>query len=122
MSVATIDVLAETPTSQYGTSESVISSSVELSCRCLLSNPLSIIDLTSEVIRSVVGIFRGSIVCFWIFAQPEFPSVMLLPQYSQVMIISPNFGEIGAPQLGHFNELAPEGAITSVFPTGPTLS
>ncbi|HEV2119867.1 MAG TPA: hypothetical protein VGS11_07175 [Candidatus Bathyarchaeia archaeon] len=112
MSVATIEVLAETATSQYGTSERVISSSVELSCKCLLSIPLSIIDLTRSVISSVVGIFRGSIVCFWIFAQPEFPSVILLPQYSHVIIISPNFGAIGAPQLGHFSEVAPEGATT----------
>jgi hypothetical protein len=46
------------------------------------------------------------------FAQPEFPRVMLLPQYSQVIIISPNFGAIGAPQLGHFSDAALEGAIT----------
>jgi len=26
------------------------------------------------------------------------------------MTISPNFGEIGAPQLGHFNDAAPDGA------------
>jgi len=26
------------------------------------------------------------------------------------MTISPNFGEIGAPQLGHFKDAAPEGA------------
>src|SRR5689334_13376561 len=116
ISVATIDVRAETPTSQYGTSESVISSSVELSCRCLLSRPVSIIDRTREVISSVLGIFSGSIVCFSIFAQPEFPRVILLPQYSQVIIISPNFGAIGAPQLGHFNDVALEGAITGVAP------
>jgi hypothetical protein len=46
------------------------------------------------------------------FVQPALPSVTLLPQYSHVMIISPNFGEIGAPQLGHFNDATPEGAIT----------
>jgi hypothetical protein len=28
------------------------------------------------------------------------------------MTISPNLGEIGAPQLGHFNDVTPEGAIT----------
>jgi len=35
-----------------------------------------------------------------------------LPQYSQVMTISPNLGEIGAPQLGHFKEATPLGART----------
>jgi hypothetical protein len=29
------------------------------------------------------------------------------------MTISPNFGEIGPPQLGHFRDVAPEGARTS---------
>jgi len=29
-----------------------------------------------------------------------------------VIIISPNFGEMGAPQLGHFRDDALEGAIT----------
>jgi hypothetical protein len=28
------------------------------------------------------------------------------------MTISPNLGEIGAPQLGHFKDAAPEGART----------
>jgi hypothetical protein len=28
------------------------------------------------------------------------------------MTISPNLGAIGAPQLGHFNDVTPEGAIT----------
>jgi hypothetical protein len=28
------------------------------------------------------------------------------------MTISPNLGEIGAPQLGHFNDVTPEGATT----------
>jgi hypothetical protein len=28
------------------------------------------------------------------------------------MTISPNFGEIGPPQLGHFRDVAPEGART----------
>jgi hypothetical protein len=49
-------------------------------------------------------------VCFWIFAQPAVPSVMLLPQYSHVIIISPNLGAIGAPQLGHFSDCAFDGA------------
>lgn len=35
-----------------------------------------------------------------------------LPQYSQVMTISPNLGEIGAPQLGHFSDVTPEVATT----------
>jgi hypothetical protein len=38
--------------------------------------------------------------------------VTALPQYSQVITISPNFGEIGAPQLGHFKDETPEAAIT----------
>jgi hypothetical protein len=37
-----------------------------------------------------------------------------------VIIISPNFGAIGAPQLGHFNDVALEGAITGVAPLDPT--
>jgi hypothetical protein len=28
------------------------------------------------------------------------------------MTISPNLGEIGAPQLGHFSDVTPEGATT----------
>jgi hypothetical protein len=28
------------------------------------------------------------------------------------MTISPNFGVIGAPQLGHFNDVTPDGATT----------
>jgi len=43
---------------------------------------------------------------------PSLPRDTLLPQYSQVISISPNFGLIGAPQLGHFRFFAPEGAIT----------
>ena len=35
-----------------------------------------------------------------------------LPQYSQVITISPNLGAIGAPQLGHFKDATPEGART----------
>jgi len=42
--------------------------------------------------------------------QPSAPMVIALSQYSQVIIISPNFGEIGAPQLGHFTDLASKGA------------
>jgi hypothetical protein len=30
------------------------------------------------------------------------------------MTISPNLGEIGAPQLGHFKDVTPEGARTGV--------
>ena len=44
--------------------------------------------------------------------QPWVPRVTPLPQYSQVITISPNLGAIGAPQLGHFNDATPEGAIT----------
>jgi hypothetical protein len=35
-----------------------------------------------------------------------------VPQYSQVITISPNLGVIGAPQLGHFKDATPEGART----------
>ncbi len=53
---------------------------------------------------------------------PPLPSVMLLPQYSHVIIISPNFGAIGAAQLGHFREVAVDGAMTGadvfVIPEG----
>ncbi len=49
---------------------------------------------------------------------PSLPSVMPLPQYSQVMTISPNFGEIGAPQFGHFSEVAPIGAMTGALGAG----
>src|SRR6267143_1338290 len=110
MLVATMDVLAETLTSQYGTTDRVMSSRVELSCKCLWSIPRSIIDLTRLEISSVLWIVKGSVVCFWIFAHPAVPRVMLVPQYSHVIIISPNFGAIGAPQLGHFNDSAFEGA------------
>jgi hypothetical protein len=57
----------------------------------------------------------GSIVDFWMLVQPSLPSVTALPQYSQVMTISPNFGEIGAPQLGHLREVAPVGASTGAL-------
>jgi hypothetical protein len=46
------------------------------------------------------------------FVQPWSPSVTPLPQYWQVITISPNLGVIGAPQLGHFKDATPEGAIT----------
>jgi hypothetical protein len=46
--------------------------------------------------------------------QPWVPRVTELPQYSQEITISPNLGEIGAPQLGHFNDATPEGAIIGV--------
>ena len=44
--------------------------------------------------------------------QPSAPRVTPLPQYSQVITISPNLGKIGAPQLGHFHDVTPEGATT----------
>ena len=44
--------------------------------------------------------------------QPWVPRVTALPQYSQVITISPNLGAMGAPQLGHFKEATPEGATT----------
>ena len=44
--------------------------------------------------------------------QPWFPRATPVPQYSHVIIISPNFGAIGAPQLGHFRAVAPAGAMT----------
>ena len=47
--------------------------------------------------------------------QPLLPRVIPLPQYSQVMTISPNFGEIGAPQFGHFSEVASIGASTGAL-------
>jgi hypothetical protein len=37
--------------------------------------------------------------------------VTAVPQYAQVITISPNFGAIGAPQLGHFKDCTPEGAM-----------
>ena len=55
-------------------------------------------------------------VCFWMFAQPAFPRVTLAPHYSHVIIISPNLGAIGAPQLGHFSEVAVAGARTCADP------
>jgi hypothetical protein len=38
-----------------------------------------------------------------------------------VIIISPNFGEIGAPQLGHFSAVAPAGAMTGWLGLGAWL-
>jgi hypothetical protein len=43
------------------------------------------------------------------------PRVIPVPQYSQVMTISPNLGDIGAPQLGHFSAVAPAGAMTGAL-------
>jgi hypothetical protein len=37
------------------------------------------------------------------------------------MTISPNLGEIGAPQLGHFNDDTPEGATTGAVEATPDL-
>jgi hypothetical protein len=44
--------------------------------------------------------------------QPSFPNVTAEPQYSHEIIISPNLGVIGAPQLGHFKDATPIGATT----------
>jgi hypothetical protein len=44
--------------------------------------------------------------------QPWVPRVTVAPQYSQVITISPNLGARGAPQLGQFNDVTPEGATT----------
>src|SRR5512141_1378961 len=63
---------------------------------------------------STEAIFNASIVCFCILVQPSLPNVIALPQYSQDITISPNFGEIGAPQLGHLSDEAPEGATIGV--------
>jgi hypothetical protein len=57
-------------------------------------------------------------VCFWILLHPSFPKATPEPQYSHVMTISPNLGEIGAPQLGHFNDVAPDGAKTGRLDAG----
>ena len=80
-----------------------------------LNMPLSIISVILASTCSFV-IVIGSMVCFCMSFQPSFPRVMPVPQYSQVMTISPNLGEMGAPQLGHFSAVAPAGAIT-----GPLL-
>ena len=61
---------------------------------------------------STAEIFRGSMVCFCMLAHPWLPRLTPLPQYSQVITISPNFGEIGAPQLGHFSDVAFGEAMT----------
>src|SRR5271169_1540739 len=74
--------------------------------------PLSIIGLMIAFKSSTEATFKESIVCFCTFVHPCVPRVIPLPQYSQVITISPNFGERGAPQLGHLNELTPEGATT----------
>src|SRR5579875_498406 len=112
-SAATIDVLADTGIIQYGTMLSVASSSTELSCKCLCNKPLSIMSCTLANISSWLCIFNGSIVCFCMLFHPDEPRDMLLPQYSHVITISPNLGDIGAPQLGHLREVAFVGASTS---------
>jgi hypothetical protein len=38
------------------------------------------------------------------------------------MTISPNFGEIGAPQLGHFKDVTPEAAITGELGVSVSLA
>jgi hypothetical protein len=68
-----------------------------------------------SVIWSLSVNLASSIVCFWMLDHPSLPRVIPLPQYSQVMTISPNFGEMGAPQSGHFMEVAPIGAITGAL-------
>jgi len=45
--------------------------------------------------------------------QPSLAKETLAPQYSQLINISPNFGLSGAPQLGHFIEVALAGATTA---------
>ena len=76
-----------------------------------LKTPLSIMSWMLAKTWSLVNL-SGSIVCFWMSFHPALPRVMPVPQYSQVMTISPNFGDIGAPQLGHFKAVAPAGAMT----------
>src|SRR5580700_3201580 len=76
--------------------------------------PLSIMSWIVAATFSLVK-FSGSMVCFWMSFHPWLPRVMLVPQYSHVMTISPNFGDIGAPQLGHFSAVAPAGAMTCVL-------
>jgi hypothetical protein len=49
-------------------------------------------------------------VCFWTLFHPSAPRTTLDAQYSQVITISPNCGVIGAPQLGHFKLVKPNGA------------
>jgi hypothetical protein len=38
------------------------------------------------------------------------------------MTISPNFGEMGAPQLGHFRDVTPEGAMTGLVESAVGLA
>src|SRR5208283_1279906 len=115
MLVATTEVLAETGTIQYGTRDRFRSTRVEPSCRCRCMSPWSMSWRMRSVIWSLSVNLARSMVCFWMLDQPSFPSVIPLPQYSQVMTISPNLGEMGAPQLGHFIEVAPMGAITGAL-------
>jgi hypothetical protein len=53
----------------------------------------------------------SNIVCFWTLLHPSFTSVMVEPQYKQVTTISPNFGLMGALQLGHLSAVTLDGAI-----------
>src|SRR5574340_1775073 len=102
MSVAIRFVFAVTGITQYGIMERFSSSSLELSCKCLCSRPLSIRWCSLAVIWSWSDIVIGSIVCFAIFFHPLFSRLTLLPQYSHVTTISPKLGKIGALQFGHF--------------------
>jgi hypothetical protein len=66
----------------------------------------------------------NNIVCFWTLLQPSFTNVIVDPQYKQVTTISPNFGAMGALQLGHLSAVASEGAIIEAveLPVGFDLS
>src|SRR5579885_663029 len=108
ISVATRLVRAATGIIQYGTMLRLISSRVDDSCRCLWSKPLSIILCNLAVMSSLSRTVIGSMECFAMFFHPAFSRVTLLPQYSHVITISPNFGAIGAPQLGHFISFTPD--------------
>ncbi|HUK27442.1 MAG TPA: hypothetical protein VLV31_03380 [Candidatus Acidoferrales bacterium] len=87
-----------------------ISSSVESSCKCLCKNPLSIRPRIFPSAASLSATTNGSIVCFETLLHPSLPNATPNPQYSHVITISPNFGEIGAPQLGHLIDVALDGA------------
>lgn len=59
---------------------------------------------------SWLAIRMGSTVCVSIPFQALLARLTPHPQYGQVITISPTWGEMGAPQSGHFGEVAPEGA------------
>jgi hypothetical protein len=66
----------------------------------------------------------NNIVCFWTLLHPSFTNVMVEPQYKQVTTISPNFGVMGALQLGHLSAVTSAGAIIAgvEVPAGFTFS